>query len=61
MDALREQRLQGVRAELLLASKRVTVNQIAAEWGFVNLGLFAQMYRRRFGELPSFTLKNKRA
>lgn len=56
MQALREQRLQGVRAELLLASPGTTVQGVAAEWGFVNLGLFSRRYRERFGELPSRTL-----
>lgn len=56
MDTLREQRLQGVRAELLLAGKGTTVRTVAAAWGYVNLGLFAAVYKQRFGELPSQTL-----
>lgn len=56
MEALREQRLQGVRAELLLAVPGTTVQAVAADWGFVNLGLFSRRYRARFGELPSATL-----
>lgn len=57
MEALREQRLQGARAELLLAGPGVTVQAVAADWGFVNLGLFSRRYRARFGELPSRTLR----
>lgn len=60
MESLREQRLQGVRAELLLASGTATVHSLATQWGFANLGLFAHMYQRRFGELPSATLKSQR-
>ncbi|WP_198552273.1 AraC family transcriptional regulator [Macromonas nakdongensis] len=60
MAALKEQRLQGVRAELLLAEGTATVQSIAGDWGFVNLGLFARSYRERFGELPSQTLQQRR-
>ncbi|MDI9917570.1 helix-turn-helix transcriptional regulator [Rhodococcus sp. IEGM 1379] len=51
---LRERRLAGVRSELLLADGR-TVSDIANSWGYVNLGMFAASYRKRFGELPSQT------
>ena len=51
MEALREQRLQGVRAELLLARPYATVQSIAADWGFSNLGYFAKLFRQRFNEL----------
>lgn len=60
MEALRELRLQGIRAELLLAGPDSTVGSIAGAWGYANLGLFAAAYRRRFGELPSATLRGKR-
>ena len=57
MEALREQRLQGVRAELLLARPCATVQSIAADWGFSNLGYFAKLFRQRFNELPSTSLR----
>lgn len=58
MEALRERRLQGVRGELLMAREgAATVRQIAESWGFANLGLFAANYRKRFGQLPSETLR----
>lgn len=57
MGALREQRLQGVRAELLMAGKGTTVRAIAESWGYANLGLLAAAYKRRFGEAPSATLR----
>ncbi|WAM17308.1 AraC family transcriptional regulator [Rhodococcus sp. JS3073] len=54
-EYVREQRLQGIREELLTASPGATVASIAGAWGYVNLGLFAAAYRRRFGENPSQT------
>lgn len=55
-EYLREQRLLGVRRALLGAARRETVASIASEWGYVNFGVFAKTYRKRFGELPSQTL-----
>ncbi len=54
---LREQRLQGVRRDLLSAPAGSTVGELAGVWGYVNLGEFARVYRQRFGELPSHSLK----
>ncbi|MEU6140135.1 helix-turn-helix domain-containing protein [Streptomyces sp. NPDC047081] len=31
--------------------------QIAYQWGFGSLGRFARDYRRRYGQLPSTTLR----
>ncbi|WP_372660919.1 helix-turn-helix domain-containing protein, partial [Hydrogenophaga sp.] len=61
MQALREQRLQGVRAELLLAPPGATVQSIAMEWGFAHLGRLAKLYRERFNELPAASLRRRRA
>ncbi|MCI4680364.1 helix-turn-helix domain-containing protein [Rhodoblastus acidophilus] len=57
---LREQRLQGVRNALLAAGPGDTVASIASSWGYVNFGMFARAYQRRFGELPSKTLGRAR-
>lgn len=57
MQALREARLAGVRAELLVAPAGATVREVAAGWGYANFGLFAAAYRRRFAETPSSTLR----
>lgn len=57
MAALREARLQGVRAELSMATAPATVQSVAADWGFTHLGHFARLYRERFGELPAATLR----
>lgn len=60
MEALREQRLQGVRAELLLAQPGATVRSVAAGWGFAHFGHFARLFRQRFGELPATSLRRHR-
>lgn len=52
---LREIRLDSARLELLTAND--TITGVAFKWGFSNLGRFAQLYRERFGELPSETLR----
>ncbi|WP_423131025.1 AraC family transcriptional regulator [Gordonia malaquae] len=54
-----EQRLQGVYRDL--SSGHTTVSATARNWGYVNLGVFASSYRRRFGELPSETLARRTA
>ena len=57
MQALREARLNGVRAELLSAPSGARVRGVAEAWGYANLGIFAAGYRSRFGESPSDTLR----
>ncbi|MGQ4615842.1 AraC-like ligand-binding domain-containing protein [Nocardia sp. R7R-8] len=55
---LRDVRLQRVRTELMQADPTsTTVTTIAIRWGFVHLGRFSAVYRRRFGETPSQTLR----
>ncbi|WP_245495148.1 AraC family transcriptional regulator [Agrobacterium cavarae] len=54
---LREQRLQGVRQALLQCGTGLNVSSIAADYGYIHMGEFAKAYRKRFGELPSETLK----
>lgn len=59
MTWLRNLRLDRVRAELERAAPgAVTVGDVAARWGFYHLSHFTAAYRRRFGELPSETLRN---
>jgi len=57
MAYLREQRLEGVRCDLLGAAHGATVASVAQQWGYANLGAFAAAYRTRFGENPSQTLR----
>lgn len=56
---LRDRRLERVRAELAdaLPSDGVTVTEVAQRWGFHHLGGFAVLYRKRWGESPSATLR----
>lgn len=57
---VRNRRLERARSDLADASstKGVTVTDIATRWGFTHLGRFSGIYRSRFGESPSQTLKN---
>ena len=59
MQALRDARLAGVRADLLAARPGARVRDVAEAWGYAQLGIFAANYRRRFGESPSETLKRR--
>jgi AraC-like DNA-binding protein len=60
MEFLTEQRLQSSREKLLTGHPEASVSSIALDCGFINLGRFSQVYRRRFGERPSDTLRNGR-
>jgi AraC-like DNA-binding protein len=54
---LRMLRLSEARRALLAADcKRITVTEIATEFGFLELGRFSVEYRKMFGESPSKTL-----
>lgn len=54
---IRQQRLHGVRRELLMGNPKTwTVKQLAIEWGFLHMGHFSRNYRDLFGETPSETL-----
>ncbi|MFV0461884.1 MAG: AraC family transcriptional regulator [Nostocoides sp.] len=59
MAYVRDLRLDRVRAQLAdaLPEDGVTVTEVAQSWGFTHLGNFAALYRRRFGETPSLTLR----
>jgi AraC-like DNA-binding protein len=54
---IRQQRLHGVRRELLVGDPgSSTIKQLAIEWGFLHMGHFSKNYRDLFGETPSQTL-----
>lgn len=59
MAYLREQRLERVHDQLIDSQRSdgITVAEIAEFWGFHQLGSFAGLYRRRWGESPSETLR----
>jgi transcriptional regulator GlxA family with amidase domain len=54
-------RLKLVRDELLRSGPDANVTAVAMRHGFVHLGRFSAQYRVAFGELPSATLRRKRA
>ena len=60
---IRERRLEAVRRTLLAALPRegITVTDAAMRWGFTHLGSFSVVYRQRFGESPSETLRGSRS
>lgn len=55
-------RLDAARKELLSGAdgEEATVHAVAERWGFGNSGRFARLYRARFGERPSETLRGRR-
>ncbi|GAA11491.1 AraC family transcriptional regulator [Gordonia alkanivorans] len=58
-EYLRQTRLERAHHQLLRENpSTVTVAEIAHSWGFGNLGRFSQMYRGRYGRLPSQTLRD---
>jgi AraC-like DNA-binding protein len=57
MGYLREVRLDAARHELLHGDD-VLVADVARRWAFANVGRFAALYRARFGENPSDTLRS---
>jgi len=57
MEFLTEQRLQISRSRLLKSNNASSVADIALGCGFKHLGRFSQVYRKRFGEKPSDTLR----
>lgn len=54
---LRDIRLERARQDLQNPGVGDTVTRIALRWGFSQLGRFANVYRERFGESPSDTLR----
>lgn len=55
---LRDLRLQRARSDLLQArGTHLSVADVAYTWGFHHLGRFSMTYYKRFGELPSQTLR----
>ncbi|MBC7631848.1 helix-turn-helix domain-containing protein [Aeromicrobium sp.] len=59
MTYLRDRRLDRARGELsdAILTDGISVTQVAEHWGFGHLGNFSSMYRKRFGETPSQTLR----
>jgi AraC-like DNA-binding protein len=60
---IRDRRLDAVRRMLMEAmpGDGITVTDAATRWGFTHLGNFSIVYRQRFGESPSQTLRGLRS
>jgi AraC-like DNA-binding protein len=58
MEFITEQRLQKARKHLLSTNHKASVASIASNCGFNNASWFSQIYKKRFGERPSDTLRN---
>jgi len=59
MEFLTEQRLHNAR-EQILKSDNASIASIALDCGFVSPNWFTKVYRKRFGESPSATLRKRR-
>lgn len=59
MAYLKMVRLEHVHAELSRAAGQRTVTEVANAWGFAHLGNFARDYKKRFGQRPSDTLRQR--
>jgi AraC-like DNA-binding protein len=57
MQALREERLNRCRLDLLSGAPAGSVADTASRWGFAHLGRFSQYYKDRFGEMPRETAR----
>ncbi|MFJ8782054.1 MULTISPECIES: AraC family transcriptional regulator [unclassified Streptomyces] len=59
MEFVRDVRMARAHEALAQADPHSGTNvaHIAYQWGFANLGRFARDYRRRYGQLPSTTLR----
>jgi transcriptional regulator GlxA family with amidase domain len=60
MRYLRAARFEKVREALYRAEPEESITEIAAKWGFSHMSRFSVEYRRRFGERPSRTLRQRR-
>ena len=60
VEVRRDLRLERARRDLLRAQSGVTVTAIALRCGFNHFGRFAALYRARYGERPSATLRQSR-
>ncbi len=61
MATLRALRLARAHADLQNPKSGDTVTTIATRWGFLHFGRFAALYRARYGQSPSETLRAARS
>jgi transcriptional regulator GlxA family with amidase domain len=60
MRYARDCRFAQVHEALLQAGPQDSVTTLAVQWGFCHLGRFSVEYRKRYGEMPSETLRRGR-
>lgn len=60
MRYLRDARFERAREALRSAQPGESVGDVAMTWGFSHQGRFSVEYRKRFGESPSETLRNRK-
>jgi AraC-like DNA-binding protein len=58
MGWARDLRLERVRRDLLAATGKPCISDIAFRWGFTHLGNFCAAYRARYGQTPSESLQS---
>ncbi|MGP9811363.1 helix-turn-helix domain-containing protein [Rhodopseudomonas sp. NSM] len=61
MALMTDLRLNATRRALLRPDGATSVTSVAERYSFTHLGRFSNIYRRKFGELPSVTLLRARA
>ena len=58
LNYLRQLRLESVRRELVAGKRdRISISDVARNWGFTHIGRFSALYREAFGEMPTETLQ----
>lgn len=60
LQYLKRFRLEKVRIALETCDGAKTVTRVAADWGFLHFGRFADEYQKFFGERPSETLRKRK-
>jgi len=59
-EYIRQARLKGIHEELKTGIENMSVTNIMFKYGVNNIGRFADYYKKRYGCLPSKTLRTKR-
>ncbi|OWK25499.1 hypothetical protein AJ87_09395 [Rhizobium yanglingense] len=54
---LQHLRLEAAHKDLSSGGINLSVKAVALKWGFAHIGRFSALYRKRFGKLPSHTLR----